>query len=83
MYVRKYVCTYVHMCTLSCFSIVCVCTCVAAFEATLEAPPRVTSPTYTGDYHSERRLPGNKRSLAVERRKKGQQQNEGSEEEEE
>ena len=82
-----YTCTqvrmYMRVCTLSCFSIACVRTCVAALEATLEPPLRETSPTYSGDYHSGRRLPGNKRSLAVERRKKGQQQNEGSDEEEE
>ena len=78
-----YVSMYMRMCTLFCYSIACVRMYVTGLEATLEPPPRETSPTYSGDYHSRRRLPGNKRSLAMERQKKGQQQNEGSEEEEE
>lgn len=84
-YAHNAILTYVHMYALSHFSLFVHTTYIAALEATLEAPPRVTSPTYPSDYISGRRLPGNRRSLAVERRKKGEQPEgkPGEEEEEE
>lgn len=59
------------------------CLYIAALEATLEAPPRELSPTFSSDYSSGRRLPGNKKSLAVESKKERLQQNADLEEEEE
>ena len=45
----------------------------AGFEATLEAPPRVLSPTFPSDY-TGMKLPSNKKSLALERKKRGEGQ---------
>lgn len=47
---------------------------VAALEATLEAPPREPSPSFASDY-TGKGLPGNKKSLALERKKRGEGKN--------